>query len=76
MDAFIIEPFIPHSQEDEYYVCIYSTRSGDTIYFYEEGGVDVGDVDSKAHKLDIVIGTLSNLWVADFSSRYILTFFS
>ena len=54
----------------------YCTRAGDTIYFYEEGGVDVGDVDSKAHKLDIVIGTLSNLWVADFSSRYILTFFS
>ncbi|KAL5270375.1 hypothetical protein ACHWQZ_G001186 [Mnemiopsis leidyi] len=57
LNTFIIEPFIPHSQEDEYYVCIYSTKEGDTIYFYEEGGVDVGDVDSKAHKLDIVIGS-------------------
>ena len=40
-------------------MCIYSTKEGDTIYFYEEGGVDVGDVDSKAHKLDVVIGMYS-----------------
>ena len=59
LNTFIIEPFIPHSQEDEYYVCIYSTKEGDTVYFYEEGGVDVGDVDSKAHKLDVVIGMYS-----------------
>ena len=37
-------------------MCIYSTKGGDTIYFYEEGGVDVGDVDSKAHKLPVSIG--------------------
>merc|ERR1719339_618085 len=45
---FIIEPFLPHKQEEEAYVCIYSTREMDVILFHHEGGVDIGDVDSKA----------------------------
>ncbi|XP_068220255.1 ATP-citrate synthase-like isoform X1 [Palaemon carinicauda] len=52
---FIIEPFLPHDQSDEAYVCIYSHRNGDTILFTHEGGVDIGDVDAKALKLDIPI---------------------
>lgn len=51
--TFIIEPFIPHEQADESYVCIHSHRNGDTIMFHHEGGIDVGDVDSKALKLDV-----------------------
>ncbi|KAG9509503.1 ATP-citrate synthase, partial [Fragariocoptes setiger] len=50
---FIIEPFVPHEQSDEVYVCIHSHRNGDTILFYHEGGVDVGDVDAKASSLTI-----------------------
>lgn len=53
---FIIEPFVPHKPEEEVYVCIYSHRFADTILFYHEGGVDIGDVDSKAVKLDIPVG--------------------
>ncbi|KAG5887088.1 hypothetical protein JTB14_018256 [Gonioctena quinquepunctata] len=53
---FIIEPFIPHKEEEETYVCIYSHRHADTILFYHQGGVDVGDVDSKALKLDVPVG--------------------
>ena len=41
------EPFVAHAQEDEFYVSIYSQRHGDVILFHHEGGVDVGDVDSK-----------------------------
>jgi len=37
-------------QEEEFYVCIYATREGDYMLFHHEGGVDVGDVDSKAMK--------------------------
>ena len=44
MSNFIIEPFIPHEQQDEFYVCIYSHREGETILFHHEGGVDIGDV--------------------------------
>ncbi|XP_076468519.1 LOW QUALITY PROTEIN: ATP-citrate synthase-like [Babylonia areolata] len=54
---FIIEPFIAHKQEEEYYVCIYSHRYADTILFHHEGGVDIGDVDAKAAKLDIPVDT-------------------
>lgn len=38
------------------YVCIYSHRYADTILFHHEGGVDVGDVDAKAVRLDIPVG--------------------
>lgn len=44
-------------QEEEVYVCIYSHRTADTILFYHEGGVDIGDVDSKALKLDVPVGS-------------------
>jgi len=52
---FIVEPFLPHTQEEEAYVCIYSKRDQDVILFYHEGGVDIGDVDSKASILEVPI---------------------
>ena len=52
---FIIEPFVPHDQDAEAYVCIYSHRHGDTLLFTHEGGVDIGDVDAKALKLELGI---------------------
>jgi ATP citrate (pro-S)-lyase len=52
---FIIEPFVSHVQSDEFYVCIYSQRDGETILFHHEGGVDVGDVDAKAIKINVSI---------------------
>lgn len=29
LDTFIIEPFLPHAQSDEYYISINSVREGD-----------------------------------------------
>lgn len=52
---FIIEPFIPHKEDEEAYVCIYSHRNADTILFYHQGGVDIGDVDAKALKLEVPV---------------------
>lgn len=52
---FLVEPFVPHSQDTEYYVNIMSVREGDWILFTHEGGVDVGDVDAKAEKLLIPV---------------------
>jgi ATP citrate (pro-S)-lyase len=54
---FIIEPMVPHKDADECYVAIISTKTGDTILFYHEGGVNVGDVDLKASRLEVPIGT-------------------
>ena len=54
---FIIEPMVPHKDSDEYYVAITATKTGDTIMFCPEGGVNVGDVDAKASRLEIPVGT-------------------
>ena len=37
------------------YICIYSNRDGELILFHHEGGIDIGDVDSKALKYAINI---------------------
>ncbi|KAF2869919.1 ATP-citrate synthase (ATP-citrate (pro-S-)-lyase) [Massariosphaeria phaeospora] len=52
---FLVEPFVPHPQETEYYININSVREGDWILFFHEGGVDVGDVDEKAEKILIPV---------------------
>lgn len=51
----MIGEFNIHFQDEEAYVCVYSHRSADTILFYHQGGVDIGDVDSKAVKLDVPV---------------------
>ena len=55
LDHFIVEPFVPHAMTDEYYICIQSDREGEEILFYSQGGVDVGDVDSKAKRFHVSI---------------------
>ena len=54
---FIIKPFVTYKESDECYVAIISTETGDTILFHHEGGVNVGDVDRKAVRLEVPIGT-------------------
>lgn len=44
------------TQEEEFYMCIYATREGDHVLFHHEGGVEVGDVDSKAQRLMVAVG--------------------
>ncbi|CAL1547092.1 unnamed protein product [Lymnaea stagnalis] len=56
LKTFLIEPFIAHEQKEEFYVCIHSHRYADTILFHHEGGIDIGDVDSKALSLDVPVG--------------------
>ena len=55
LNTFIVEPFVPHDSKDEYYFAIRSVREGDEILFYSHGGVDVGDVETKAEKLTVGI---------------------
>eukprot|EP00753_Platysulcus_tardus_P001373 PLAT11309.1.p2 GENE.PLAT11309.1~~PLAT11309.1.p2 ORF type:complete len:1120 (+),score=597.79 PLAT11309.1:36-3395(+) len=56
LTTFLIEPFVPHAADDEYYVCIQSLRDGEVIMFHHQGGVDVGDVDAKALRLHVPLG--------------------
>ncbi|GMR31829.1 hypothetical protein PMAYCL1PPCAC_02024, partial [Pristionchus mayeri] len=53
--SFIVEPFVAHEDRDELYVAIFSGRDSDVILFYEQGGVDIGDVDAKARRLEIPV---------------------
>lgn len=32
-------------------MCVYTSREGSHVLFHHEGGVDVGDVDTKAQRL-------------------------
>jgi len=57
LDYFIVEPFIPHIEDDEFYVAITSVREGDNILFWHQGGVDIGDVDEDAEKMLVPIGS-------------------
>ncbi|SGY26479.1 BQ5605_C018g08739 [Microbotryum silenes-dioicae] len=56
LNTFIIEPFLPHPADSEFYICINSVREGDMILFTHEGGVEVGDVDAKALTLLVPVG--------------------
>jgi ATP citrate (pro-S)-lyase len=55
LDHFIVEPFVPHQETDEYYLAILSEREGDQILFHHEGGINVGDIDAKAMRMTIPI---------------------
>jgi ATP citrate (pro-S)-lyase len=46
---------VNHANSDEMYICIYSNRDGEVLLFHHEGGIDIGDVESKALKYSIPI---------------------
>jgi ATP citrate (pro-S)-lyase len=56
LDHFIVEPFVPHKENDEYYLAIISKREGDEILFHHQGGINVGDIDTKAVRMKVPIG--------------------
>jgi ATP citrate (pro-S)-lyase len=57
LDHFIVETFVPHDENDEYYLAILSQREGDQILFHHQGGINVGDIDAKAVRMAVPIGT-------------------
>ncbi len=64
---FLIEPFIPHEQEEELYLAIKSDYDGDTIYFSAEGGVDIEANWDKV--ISIPVNILSNIEDVDFKAE-------
>jgi ATP citrate (pro-S)-lyase len=74
----LVEPFVPHPQDTEFYICIQSIREGDLVFFTHEGGVDVGDVDAKAKKLLVPVNKAfpSNFEIENIllSGTYLLQF--
>ena len=60
MSRFIVEPFCAHTESEELYVAIFSRRQQDIILFYEQGGVEIGDVDAKARQYEIPVSLNEN----------------
>ncbi len=54
---FIVKPYAPFKESDECYIAIVANKDGDTILFHHQGGINVGDVDSKAMRLEVPVGT-------------------
>jgi ATP-citrate lyase beta-subunit len=59
LSHFLIEPFIPHDKNKEYYIAITSNREGDAIHFSAYGGVDIEEVWDTVVTIQIPI--LSNI---------------
>ena len=55
LQYFLIELFVPHKLEDEYYLAIRSERGYDEVLFHHEGGIDVGDIEAKAQRIRVCL---------------------
>lgn len=53
---FIVEPYFPHEQQNEFYVAIRTKAEGDEILFCSKGGMNVGDVEASAERLLVPVG--------------------
>jgi len=54
---FIIEPFLPHEQQEEYYLSFQTHREKDVILFSPHGGVDIEENWDNIISIDIPIGS-------------------
>ena len=59
LSHFLVEPFVPHDKNKEYFVAITSSREGDVIHLSAHGGVDIEEVWDTVATIDVPI--LSNI---------------
>ncbi len=52
---FIVEPFVPHEQNEEYYVAIALGEKGDKVYMSAFGGIDVEENWDKVREVEIPV---------------------
>ena len=52
---FIVEPFVPHEQKDEYYIAMTLSDQGDKIFMSAFGGIDVEENWDKVKEVTIPI---------------------
>lgn len=58
LSNFIIEPYLDHKDNEEFYICIHATKYGNRVLYHKDGGVQVGgDIDTKAHCVDVSINS-------------------
>jgi ATP-citrate lyase beta-subunit len=54
---FLIEPFVPHDEDEEWYVAIRSERDNDLVYFSIKGGIFVEENWDKVLEIKVPITT-------------------
>ena len=64
---FLIEPFTPHDEKEEYYVAIRDEREQDIIYFSMQGGIYVEENWDKVIQISVPI--LADIEKIDFGSK-------
>lgn len=64
---FLVEPFTPHDEKDEWYVAIRDEREQDIIYFSMKGGIYVEENWDKVVQISVPI--LGDVEKADFASK-------
>ncbi len=52
---FIVEPFVPHEQDEEYYIAMSMGENGDKIYMSAFGGIDVEENWDKVKEVEIPV---------------------
>ena len=52
---FLVEPFVPHKQDEEWYVAIRSERDEDIVYFSTKGGIFVEENWDKVRQIPVPI---------------------
>lgn len=56
IDTYLVEPFVPHEETDEHYVCVRGVRDGHEVIFAAQGGVTVGeDVEQTAKTRTVAV---------------------
>ncbi len=64
---FLIEPFVPHAEDDEWYVAIRSERDEDIVYFSVKGGIYVEENWDKV--IEIRVPILADASKVDWSAK-------
>lgn len=55
LSHFLVEPFVPHSEDEEYYIAVKDGRYSDTIYFSHKGGIFVEENWDKVLQIEVPI---------------------
>ena len=58
---FLVEEYIPHQEDEEMYVCLQAKEEGDEVWFVKEGGMEVGNVEEKARKVNVKVTEKANV---------------
>ncbi len=61
LTEFLVEPFTPHSEDQEYYIAMRSFRDEDIVYFSLKGGIYVEENWDQVHEIHIPVMTEGKL---------------